>query len=151
GTDCQSVLPGGALSNGGTDCQSVLLVGAPSVAPVLKVGIAWQGNPKHPGDPYRSVKLTQFAPLAAVPGVKLYSLQKGKGAEQLATLGSGKPAARAKDDPKRSEYTPLALGSRRELAEDSDLEKRDRHLADSEPVPFFEVVDLAGQLGPDFS
>jgi hypothetical protein len=35
---------------------------------------------------YRSVKLAQFAPLAAVPGVRLYSLQKGTGAEQLAAM-----------------------------------------------------------------
>ncbi len=52
----------------------------------LLVGIVWQGNPKLPGDMYRSVKLAQFAPLAAVPGVQLYSLQKGTGAEQLAAL-----------------------------------------------------------------
>ncbi len=52
----------------------------------LRVGIVWQGNPKLPGDMYRSVKLAQFAPLAAVPGVELYSLQKGTGAEQLAAL-----------------------------------------------------------------
>ena len=52
----------------------------------LRVGIVWQGNPKLPGDMYRSVKLPRFAPLAAVPGVHLYSLQKGTGAEQLAAL-----------------------------------------------------------------
>jgi hypothetical protein len=33
------------------------------------------------------VPLTQFAPLAAVPGVRLISLQKGAGSEQLAALG----------------------------------------------------------------
>jgi tetratricopeptide (TPR) repeat protein len=52
----------------------------------MRVGIVWQGNPKLPGDMYRSVKLAQFAALAAVPGVKLFSLQKGTGAEQLAAL-----------------------------------------------------------------
>jgi tetratricopeptide (TPR) repeat protein len=51
----------------------------------LKVGIAWQGNPEHVRDRQRSVPLTQFAPLAAVPGVSLVSLQKGHGSEQLAT------------------------------------------------------------------
>ncbi len=56
------------------------------LAPVkgFKVGIAWQGNPKHIGDRGRSVKLAQFAPLAAIPGVTLCSLQKGPGQEQLA-------------------------------------------------------------------
>lgn len=50
----------------------------------LKIGIAWQGNPKHKGDRYRSVPLTMFEPLARLPGVRLYSLQKNHGQEQLA-------------------------------------------------------------------
>jgi ADP-heptose:LPS heptosyltransferase len=48
-----------------------------------KVGIAWQGNPKFAGDRYRSAPLREFAPLAAVSGVRLISLQKNKGLEQL--------------------------------------------------------------------
>jgi len=48
------------------------------------VGIAWQGNPAFPQDCHRSMPLRHFAPLAAVPGVRLFSLQKGPGAEQLA-------------------------------------------------------------------
>ena len=51
--------------------------------PGLKVGIAWQGNPTHVGDRFRSVPLTHFAPLAEVPGVSLLSLQLGHGREQL--------------------------------------------------------------------
>jgi tetratricopeptide (TPR) repeat protein len=51
-----------------------------------KVGIAWQGNPHHKWDRWRSVLLTQFAPLAAVPRVRLVSLQDGPGTEQLAAL-----------------------------------------------------------------
>jgi tetratricopeptide (TPR) repeat protein len=54
--------------------------------PGFKVGIAWQGSTSHPRDRYRSVPLTRFAPLAAVPGVRLYSLQKGAGSEQLADV-----------------------------------------------------------------
>ena len=50
----------------------------------LKIGVAWQGNPNHVGDRFRSVPLRQFAPLAAVPGVSLISLQLGSGREQLA-------------------------------------------------------------------
>lgn len=49
----------------------------------LKVGIAWRGSPKHPADRLRSIALAQFAPLAEVPGVQLFSLQKGPGAEEL--------------------------------------------------------------------
>jgi Flp pilus assembly protein TadD len=59
------------------------------LAPVreFKVGICWQGNPKYRGDRYRSVPLAAFEPLARVPGVRLYSLQKGHGVEQLAPPG----------------------------------------------------------------
>jgi tetratricopeptide (TPR) repeat protein len=49
----------------------------------FKVGIAWQGNPRFPADRWRSIPLARFAPLAAVEGVRLYSLQKGHGSEQL--------------------------------------------------------------------
>ena len=52
----------------------------------FKVGIAWQGNPKHVNDANRSVPLSQFQPLAEIPGVQLFSLQVGKGSEQLAQL-----------------------------------------------------------------
>jgi tetratricopeptide (TPR) repeat protein len=51
--------------------------------PPLKVGIAWQGNPRFKADRQRSIPLAQFAALAAVPGVRLFSLQKGAGSEQL--------------------------------------------------------------------
>ena len=50
----------------------------------LRVGIAWQGSRDFAGDRFRSIPLAQFAPLAAVEGVELVSLQKGYGAEQLA-------------------------------------------------------------------
>ena len=49
----------------------------------FKVGIAWQGNPHHKWDRWRSVPLTAFAPLAELPGVRLVSLQQGPGSEQL--------------------------------------------------------------------
>lgn len=55
-----------------------------SVYPGLKVGIAWQGNPDHQADRMRSVPLSEFAPLGQVGGVRLFSLQKGHGREQLA-------------------------------------------------------------------
>ena len=53
--------------------------------PGFKVGIAWQGNPQYRADRYRSFPLAEFEPLARVPGVQLFSLQKGTGAEQLAS------------------------------------------------------------------
>jgi tetratricopeptide (TPR) repeat protein len=50
----------------------------------FNVGIAWQGNPHCPGDRLRSIPLTHFEPLSKIPGVRLFSLQKGPGVEQLA-------------------------------------------------------------------
>jgi hypothetical protein len=54
--------------------------------PAFKIGIAWQGNPAYANDRQRSVPLPEFGPLARVPGVRLYSLQKGPGTEQLRTI-----------------------------------------------------------------
>jgi tetratricopeptide (TPR) repeat protein len=53
----------------------------------FKVGIAWQGNPNYGGDRLRSIALRQFAPIAAVPGVRLISLQWTGGADQLSNIG----------------------------------------------------------------
>ncbi len=49
----------------------------------FRIGIAWQGNPQYRGDRHRSIPLAHFSPIAAVPGVRLISLQKGLGSEQL--------------------------------------------------------------------
>jgi tetratricopeptide (TPR) repeat protein len=53
----------------------------------LRVGISWQGFPGRHEDKGRSIPLTVFRPLAAVPGVRLISLQRGEGEEQIATAG----------------------------------------------------------------
>jgi len=50
----------------------------------FKIGISWQGNPRYHQDRWRSIPLFQFAPLARLEGVQLFSLQKGLGTEQLA-------------------------------------------------------------------
>jgi Flp pilus assembly protein TadD len=52
--------------------------------PGLRVGISWQGSKQHRGDRVRSVPLTRFASLAKTGSVRLLSLQKGLGTEQLA-------------------------------------------------------------------
>lgn len=49
----------------------------------LRVGICWQGNPHHQWDRFRSVKLERFASLARIAGVRLVSLQRGPGVEQI--------------------------------------------------------------------
>jgi tetratricopeptide (TPR) repeat protein len=54
-----------------------------------KVAIAWQGNPTYPGDRWRSVPLRLFEPLAAIPGVRLISVQAINGLDQLDTLPTG--------------------------------------------------------------
>jgi len=51
----------------------------------FKVGISWQGSPTFVHDRGRSIPLAAFAPLADVPDVRLISLQKRPGAEQIAT------------------------------------------------------------------
>jgi hypothetical protein len=50
----------------------------------FRIGIVWQGNPAAPVDTNRSAPLAAFAPLAAIPGVRLFALQKGPGEEQAA-------------------------------------------------------------------
>src|SRR5262249_27094539 len=55
----------------------------------FRVGIVWQGNPTTSIDKGRSIPLKAFAPLSRVPGVKLISLQKEAGLEQLADLPPG--------------------------------------------------------------
>jgi tetratricopeptide (TPR) repeat protein len=52
----------------------------------FKIGVVWQGNPDPEADRARSIPLVAFAPLAAVAGVRLISLQKGFGEEQLSNL-----------------------------------------------------------------
>jgi tetratricopeptide (TPR) repeat protein len=52
----------------------------------LKIGVAWQGNPGHPLDRVRSFRLEQLAPVAKLPGIRLFSLQKGPGIEQLVAV-----------------------------------------------------------------
>jgi tetratricopeptide (TPR) repeat protein len=49
----------------------------------FRVGIHWQGNPEYSFDALRSIPLVDFAPLAAVEGVTLVSLQQKNGVEQL--------------------------------------------------------------------
>lgn len=55
----------------------------------FKVGICWQGNPKGAINEGRSPPLAQFIPLARLAGVRLISLQKNYGLDQLETLPRG--------------------------------------------------------------
>jgi hypothetical protein len=55
----------------------------------FRVGIVWQGSPTYKDDRNRSVPLACFAPLSQIPGVRLISLQKIHGLEQLDGLPAG--------------------------------------------------------------
>jgi tetratricopeptide (TPR) repeat protein len=54
-----------------------------------RIGIAWQGNPASLAEKGRSVPLQHFLPLTQTPGVRLISLQKHHGLEQLDALPAG--------------------------------------------------------------
>jgi len=55
----------------------------------FKIGICWQGNPSASVDVRRSMPLAEFATLASVSGIRLISLQKKDGLEQIERLGAG--------------------------------------------------------------
>jgi tetratricopeptide (TPR) repeat protein len=57
----------------------------------FRIGIAWQGNAANPGDSHRSIPLAHFAILARIPGVRLISLQKGPGTQQLNSIAESIP------------------------------------------------------------
>jgi hypothetical protein len=54
----------------------------------FKIGVVWQGNADPEADRARSMPLAALAPLAEIAGVRLISLQKGAGEEQLSKLPS---------------------------------------------------------------
>ena len=57
-----------------------------------RVGLVWAGNPEHMNDHWRSINLSQLAPLWNVPGVHFYSLQKGEAAlKQLGDVPAAAP------------------------------------------------------------
>ncbi|MCA9175750.1 MAG: glycosyltransferase family protein [Planctomycetales bacterium] len=52
----------------------------------IRVGVVWQGSQAHEADGQRSFPLEMLDPVRRVPGVRLVSLQKGYGEEQLSEL-----------------------------------------------------------------
>jgi len=48
-----------------------------------RIGIVWQGNPRAKADLGRSIPLALFAPLGEIPSVRLISLQKAHGLDQI--------------------------------------------------------------------
>jgi tetratricopeptide (TPR) repeat protein len=64
----------------------------------FKIGIAWQGNPEPRLDRNRSIPLIDFASLSQVSGVRLISLQKHHGLDQLDNLPAGTNVETLGDD-----------------------------------------------------
>ena len=52
----------------------------------FKIGISWQGDPKHRKNRFRSIRLAELEPLARLEGVRLFSLQKGPGMKELSAV-----------------------------------------------------------------
>ncbi|SEC65322.1 Tetratricopeptide (TPR) repeat [Rhizobiales bacterium GAS188] len=64
----------------------------------FRVGISWQGSPNPKADMARAVPLRAFAPLKDIPGVRLISLQKNGGVDQLGDAGLTFEVERLSDD-----------------------------------------------------
>jgi hypothetical protein len=56
-----------------------------------RVGIAWAGRPTHNNDLNRSITLQTLAPIAALDGIALVSLQKGPATAQIASYAGTTP------------------------------------------------------------
>jgi hypothetical protein len=56
---------------------------------ILRVGLAWAGDPKHRYDRHRSMPARLLAPLVTNPGMRFFSLQVGPAAGQFADLPAG--------------------------------------------------------------
>jgi ADP-heptose:LPS heptosyltransferase len=55
----------------------------------FRIGLSWAGNPDNDYDVFRSAHLKEFFALMSMPGVSIYSLQKGPGSEQVKELAEG--------------------------------------------------------------
>lgn len=53
--------------------------------PGAKIGLVWAGEPRNLADSHRSIRLAEFEPILAIPGVSFISLQKG--APAIAEIG----------------------------------------------------------------
>ena len=52
----------------------------------FKIGITWAGNPAQENDRNRSMSFENFKALKDIPGISLFSLQKGEASSQLSNL-----------------------------------------------------------------
>nr|WP_320131537.1 tetratricopeptide repeat protein [uncultured Holophaga sp.] len=64
------------LSAAGCSPNRPRIEAAIRACPGRRLGLVWAGHPRHPRDAERSIPPTALAPLASVPGVTWFSLQK---------------------------------------------------------------------------
>lgn len=57
--------------------------------PGYRVGLVWAGGRAYLNDVFRSTRLAEFIPLAGIPGLQFYSLQKGEAATEAAMPPEG--------------------------------------------------------------
>jgi Flp pilus assembly protein TadD len=103
---------------------------------LLKIGIAWQGNPRNRVDRWRSFPLHHLAHLGEIPGICLISLQKGEGTEQIVELADRFPVAVLRDPAGGTE-------DRRSLLDTAAV----MHHLDLVVTPDSAIAHLAGSLG----
>ncbi len=109
----------------------------------FRIGIAWQGQPKHRADHWRSFRLADLEPIARIPGTRLVSLQAEHGTEQIAGL-DGRfpivelPGRRARDF---SETAAIVANLDLVIAPDSAV----AHLAGGMGVPVWMGLSVASE------
>jgi tetratricopeptide (TPR) repeat protein len=112
--------------------------------PGFKIGIAWQGDPRHKWDRFRSLPLSEFAPLAQLDGARLFSLQKGLGTEQVAAFSEQYPLI---DLNERLDVTSGAFMDTAAVMRNLDLvitsDTATAHLAGALGVPVWVVLSFA--------
>ncbi len=104
----------------------------------LKVGILWSGSVTYGNNRHRAARLTDFLPLAELPEVQLYSLQKGSPQAELDESGLGDLVIDA-DDCDFAETAALAQALDLIVMTDSAL----GHLAGSLGRPVWLLLDSA--------
>jgi tetratricopeptide (TPR) repeat protein len=105
----------------------------------FKIGVVWQGNPEFKADRFRSFPASLFAGLAEVPGVQLYSLQKGPGRQQLTSALPALPIVDLADRLHDFDHTAAAMQSL-DLVITSDTSPA--HLAGALGVPVWLILGM---------
>jgi tetratricopeptide (TPR) repeat protein len=155
-TDLQSVPAGGdglKIRPTGADGMPIHPT---SAAAESRIGVAWQGNPHHPWDRHRSFPLTCLEALARVPGVRLVSLQKRHGTEQLGQLKGRFPITEL---PSEQDADQAAFMDTAAIMQNLDLvvtaDTAIAHLAGALGVPVWvalsTITDWRWLVGPDDS